>query len=121
MIDLRKAILAKLKAIHPRVYFQRAPELSSFPYLVFDIPNIYDDGEGSETATVDVDAWDASADTTALETLITLVNTGLNKSTLTSGNLTATFYLDTKIPLTDDDPLIHRRKYIYQAKIYKRG
>ena len=121
MLDLRKAILAKLKTIHPRVYFQSAPELASFPYIVFDIPNIYDDGEGTETATVDVDAWDNSADTTALEMLIASVNAGLNKSTLASGNLTATFYLDTKIPLIDDDQTIHRRKYIYQAKIYKRG
>ena len=121
MIDLRKAILVKLKASYPRVYFQSAPELASFPYLVFDIPSIYDDGEGTETATVDVDAWDNSADTTALETLITLVNAELNKSTLTSGDLTATFYLDTKIPLTDDVPEIRRRKYIYQAKLHRRG
>jgi len=121
MIDLRKAILAKLKTIHPKVYFQSAPELAPFPYLVFDILNIYDDGEGTETATVDVDAWDNSADTTQLETLITSVNAGLNKSTLTSGELTATFYLDTKIPLTDDDPTIHRRKYIYQAKLFRKG
>jgi len=121
LIELRTAINLFLKTIHQRVYFQEAPTTASFPYIVFDIPNIYDDGEGTETATVDVDAWDNSADTTALEMLITLVNAGLNKSTLTSGDLTATFYLDTKIPLTDDDPTIHRRKYIYQAKLFRRG
>ena len=121
MIDLRTAITTRLKTIHSRVYFQRAPSTAALPYLVFDIPNIFDDGEGTETATVDVDAWDNSADTTALEVLITLVNAGLNKSVLTSGNMTATFYLDSKIPLTDDDPLIRRRKYIYQAILHRRG
>ena len=121
MIEFRKAVLLKLKTIHPRVYFQSAPETATFPYLVFDFPSIPDDGEGREFAIVDVDAWDVNPDTTTLETLITSVNSALNKSTLTSGNMTATFYLDTKIPLTDDDPLIRRRKYIYQARIFKRG
>lgn len=121
MFELRKSLNAKLKIIHPRVYFQIAPETASFPYLVFDFPSIRDDGEGQEFAVVDVDAWDANPDTTALETLISSVNSALNKSTLTSGNMTAVFYLDTKIPLTDDDPLIRRRKYIYQARIFRRG
>jgi len=121
MIELRKAINAKLKSIHPRVFFQAAPEDATFPYLVFDIPNIFDDGEGQEVATVDIDAWDINPDTTALETLIASVNAGLNKTVLTSDNLTAAFYLDNKIPLADDDPRIHRRKYIYQAKLFRRG
>jgi len=121
MIELRKALNAQLKTVHPRVYFQQAPELAPFPYLVFDFPSIYDDGEGQEFAIVDVDAWDVNPDTTSLETLISSVNSALNKSTLTSGNITAAFYLDTKIPLTDDDPLIRRRKYIYQARIFRRG
>ena len=121
MLDLRKAINAYLKTIHPRIYFQQAPELTTFPYLVYDFQNINDDGESQEIAVVDVDGWDINPDTTELETLMGSVNAVLNKSTLTSGDLTATFYLDTKIPLTDDDPTIHRRKYIYQAKLFRKG
>jgi len=121
MRELRKALKTKLKTIHSGVFFQAAPEDAVFPYLVFDIPNIFDDGEGQEIATVDVDAWDINPDTTALETLITSVNAGLNKAVLTSDNLTAAFYLDNKIPLTDEDQRIRRRKYIYQAKLFRRG
>lgn len=121
MIELRISLISFLKTLYPRVYFQQAPENAVFPYLVFDIPNIFDDGEGQEIATVDVDAWDVATDTTALEVLMTSVNAELNKMVLTSGNMTAAFYLDTKIPLTDDDPRIKRRKYIYQAKLFRRG
>lgn len=138
MLDLRTAIQSYLKTKHARVYFQAAPETASFPYLVFDIPNIYDDGESTETATVDVDAWDAPSDgdTTALETLIASVNAGLNKAVFVTPdgsqglilpwqpsipNMRGVFYLENKMSLTDDDPRIRRRKYVYQAKLFKRG
>ena len=120
MIELRKALNAQLKTVHPRVYFQVAPELAVFPYLTFEFTTT-DDGEGSELAVIDIDGWSVGSDTTVLETLITAVNTALNKKTLTSGNMTATLFLDNKIPLTDDDPLIRRRKYIYQARLFKKG
>ena len=121
MIELRKAINTKLKMIHPRVYFAVAPSDAVFPYLVYDIPNIQDDGECLEQVVIDVDGWSLGTDTTALETLMSEVNAGLNKATLTSGTMTAAFYLDTKLTLLDDDPLIRRRKYIYQARMHKRG
>ena len=123
MIDFRTALQAKLKTIHARVYSQLAPEDATFPYLVYDLPNDIDDGESMELVVVDVDGWDtpSDGDTTALETLMTAVNAGLNKATITSGHTTAILYLDTKLSLTDDDPRIRRRKYIYQARIFKRG
>jgi len=83
MIKLRKALHAHLKTIHPRVYFQTAPDTAQFPYLTYDIPNIFDGGEGHQTVTIDIDGWDSpvDGDTTALENLMTAVNDGLNKHT----------------------------------------
>ena len=120
MIELRKALNAQLKTVHPRVYFQVAPELADFPYLTFEFITT-DDGEGSELAIIDVDCWDINPDTTALETLITAVNTALNKATLSTTTMSVTLFLDSKIPLTDDNTLIRRRKYIYQARMHKKG
>lgn len=121
MIELRKIIQGQLKSIHPRVYSQAAPENAQFPYLVYDIVNIYDDGEDFQLVTLDVDGWDNNADTTALETLMKKVNQTLNKKTFVSGNSTVTFYLENKIPLTDDEPTIKRRKYPYQGRLFERG
>jgi len=120
---LRELLYPQLKAIHPRVYFQVAPENAQFPYLVYDFTQITNDGEEFETVAVDVDGWDmpADGDTTALETLMQTVNDALNKKTLTAEGLAVTFYLDRKIPLVDDNPGIKRRKYIYEARLFGRS
>jgi len=123
MRELRKALKTKLKTIHSGVYFQIAPETARFPYLVYDIPNDSDDGESMELVIVDIDGWDSpdNGDTTALEILMSSVNASLNKSVLTTESMSVVLYLDTKLSLTDDDPRIRRRKYTYQAKLFKRG
>ena len=120
---LRELLYPQLKAIHPRVYFQVAPENAEFPYLVYDFTQITNDGEEFETVALDVDGWDmpVGGDTTAIENLMDEVNQALNKKTLTAEGLAVTFYLDRKIPLRDDDPAIKRRKYIYEARLFGRS
>lgn len=123
MKNLRELIHPYLKSIHPRVYFQDAPDNAQFPYLVYDFTQITNDGEEFETVAVDVDGWDipADGDTTALETLMQSVNNALNKKTLTAEGLAVTFYLDRKIPLLDDNKNIRRRKYVYEARLFGRS
>ena len=141
MKSLRELLHPYLKSIHLRVYFQDAPDNAQFPYLVYDFTQITNDGEGFETAAVDIDGWDmpADGDTTALETLMQTVNDALNKKTLLADEklygfyspsqpfivveapFAVTFYLDRKIPIRDDNPDIKRRKYIYEARLFGRG
>ena len=123
MKNLRKLLHLYLKSIHPRVYFQDAPDNAQFPYLVYDFTQIINDGEEFETVAVDIDGWDmpADGDTTVLETLMQTVNDTLNKKTLTTEGLAVTFYLDRKIPLRDDNKNIRRRKYIYEARLFGRS
>ena len=123
MKNLRKLLHPYLKSIHPRVYFQDAPDDAQFPYLTYDFTQITNDGEEFETVALDVDGWDmpAGGDTTALENLMESVNDALNKKTLTAEGLAVTFYLDRKIPLRDDNKNIRRRKYIYEARLFGRS
>lgn len=128
MIELRVTLTAYLKTIHPnvtidgksysRVHYEKASDKTPYPYIVFNFPNTFGDGEFMETIVVDIDGWDNSADTTALETLMAAVNTGLNKKVLTAENMAVVFYLDRKLSLTDEDKRIRRRKYVYQAKMF---
>jgi len=119
MIDLRKIIQGQLKAIHPRVYFQMAPKTATFPYLVYDIPTINDDGEGYQLATIDIDGWDNENDTTVLETLMNSVNNALNKKSFVYNNTALTPFLESKLSLRDDEAKLKRRKNIYQGRIFK--
>lgn len=129
MIELRRLLQAYLATIHPRVYFESAPDDALYPYLVVDFAPSFSDGEGLETVPVEIDGWDAPVDgnTTVLEQLMKSVNgngnikspTGLDKRTLTDGQIYATFYLDSKATVTDPDPRIKRRQYRYQAKVFE--
>lgn len=123
MKNLRKLLHPYLKSIHPRVYFQDAPDDAQFPYLTYDFTQITNDGEEFETVALDIDGWDmpVGGDTTAIENLMDEVNQALNKKTLTAEELAVTFYLDRKIPLRDDNPAIKRRKYIYEARLFGRS
>jgi hypothetical protein len=119
VIELRKAINTALKTVHPRVYFQAAPDDAIFPYLVYDLPNSVDDGY-LEQFVLDVDGWDTTTDTTVLETLMDNMNKSLDGMTSTVDGLIMSFYLDNRLSLLDDDPRIRRRKYTYQVRTYQR-
>ena len=121
MIELEKIIHAELKAIHPRVIHQNTTDTIQFPYLVYDIPNVYFDGESGQIATVDIDGWDDDPDTAALENLMALVKSRLDKKTFQTEKIAVTFYLDSVLSLIDDDPRISRRKYIFQARVFERS
>ena len=121
MIELRTIIQGQLKSVHPRVTYQGSHEKLAFPYLVYDIVNINDDGEGFQQVTLDVDGWDNDEDTTALETLMKSVNQALNRKTFVRGNITVTFYLESEMPLADDETTIERREYTYQGSLFERS
>lgn len=132
MIEIRTALSTYLKTLHPRVYFQVAPETAVFPYIIYDLPSIFSDGEGFETITLDIDGWDLNntGDTAVIESLMQIINgykdtdrnqvQGLDKKVLTTDNMSVVFYLENKIPLLDDDKRIKRRKYTYSGRLMRR-
>lgn len=121
MIDLRIALSTYLRTLHSRVYFQVAPEAATYPYIVYDIPSIFDDGEGGEVATIDINGWDLNdtGDTMAIETLMSTINS-LNKQVLTNGNMSVAFFVENKLSILDDDKRIKRRQYTYTGRIFRR-
>lgn len=121
MRELRKILQTNLKLICPNVFFQSAPETADFLYLVFDVVNIHSDSEGYEQAIIDIDGWSNNKDTTELETTMKAVEVILNRNTFTEGAKTATFFIESKIPVRSEDERFQRRKYTFQARIFERG
>jgi hypothetical protein len=118
--ELRTTLQTILKTLHARVFFQIAPDTAVMPYVVFDFPNSVDSGT-LEIFVLDIDVWDDSQDTTALETLIdTIDDTIHKKSILINDKMCIVIYRENRLTLTDDDQRIRRRKYIYQAKTYQK-
>lgn len=120
-IELRKFIYSLLKSAHSRVYFQHAPDTASTPYLVYDLPDSSDDGS-TEIFFLDIDGWDVPADgsSTALETMMGAVDAALHRKTMiVSGQISATFYRESRLAIPDDDPRVLRRRYTYQIRTHE--
>lgn len=117
-IKLRTAIVNALKSVHPRVYYEHAPESAQYPYLVYNLPNSNDRGD-LEQFVLDVDGWDTPVDldTTPLETLMANVDQVLDHRVITVDDLSVVIYRDRRLTLDDDDKRIRRRKNIYEVRV----
>lgn len=119
MLEIRKLLHSQLKAIHPRVYFLKAPKSAVFPYLVysFELTNLED---GLNLLTLDVDGWDQNPDTIPLETMMDSVHASFKEANIVSDKLYVHFHTDRRLALTDDDPSLNRRTNIYLGRLFER-
>lgn len=119
MINLRKEIQSLLKSKASSVYYQDAPETASFPYVIFDFPNSFDNF-GQDVYNLDIDIWDNKINTTDLEVLADTLWDSLNKYTHIDANIQFVIYRMNRLALKDNDPSIRRRKLIFQVRFLKR-
>lgn len=118
VIEIRKLINTTLRAVHPRVYYQSAPETATYPYLVYDLPDSIDD-RPIEQFNLEVDGWDkpGNGDTTALETMMESVDRALHRKQGIFSELGVTIFRARRLSPTDDDPQIKRRKHAYDLRV----
>jgi hypothetical protein len=115
MLELSQQIRIFLKTLHPRIYWEIAPENAVYPYLVYDF-QLYPDGEGGELVTLSVDGWDKTlvGDTTPLETLMAKVKV-LDTEVITTDNLSVVFFNENMLSIADDDKTLRHRSYNYKG------
>lgn len=120
MIYLRKALKSILEEYHSSVSFQDSPKDISFPYVVYTFPNSFTNGD-QEIFVMDVDIWDNKEDTTALETLSSEIWKGLNRFYYIDEHIQFVIYRSNRLfDLEDDNPIIKRRKLIFEVRYYER-
>jgi hypothetical protein len=119
IVTLRSVINSALKSIHPRIYYQSAPDDAVYPYLVYDLTNSIDD-LSLEQFVLDVNGWDAptNGDTLPLENLMANVDSALHRKTKVIDDMAVTIYRDNRLSLLDDDPRIRRRQYTYEIRTF---
>lgn len=117
-MELRKQILSLLKTFHSSVYYQQAPETATFPYIIYDFPTSFINGQ-QEVFNLDVDIWDDSTDTTELETIASSIWKGLNYYKYNDENIQFGIYRENRLPpLDEQEPLLRRRKLIFSVRYF---
>lgn len=119
MNELRTALNSLLRLHHPRVYYQNAPNTAKFPYIVYNLPNSFDN-EQQEVFNLDVDVWAMGSDTTEIETLSGSLWKDLNGHHHIDANIQFTTYRASRLTLEDDNPDIKRRKLIFELRYLDR-
>jgi hypothetical protein len=120
MIESRTLVNTRLKTVHPRAYFLRAPDKAVFPYVIYDI-EITDIEDGVKLLTLDIDGWDNNPDTSVLETLMESVHASFKNETFITDKMVITFYTDRRIATVEGDQQnIIRRKNIYLGRLFER-
>ena len=115
--DIRTTIQTLITSAHPRSYFETAPINAVYPYVVCELPNSIDDGS-LEQFVLDVDGWDKSKSSLAIEAVMTAVDANLHRKTVVVNGMSITIYRENRLSLVDDEPQIRRRKYIYQVRTF---
>lgn len=119
MLKIRQALHPYLKSLHDNIYFQQAPDTAEFPYAVYNITSILDDGEATKEIILEIDGWTNQSSTTALENMMADIN-GLNKAVITTDDLVVVFYLENKAAFIEDETKYHRRRFSYVGKMFEK-
>lgn len=119
MIELRTALREIIKQYHPRVYYQNAPSTAHYPYIVYNLPNSFDN-EQQEVFNLDIDLWNLGAGTTELETLANNLWKVFNNYYHIDPNMQFSIHRANRLSLEDDNPDIKRRKLIFELRYFDR-
>lgn len=123
--EVRKALQTALIAIHPRVYYEDAPDGADFPYLVYELEDSNFDGANTELFTLNVDGWDRPTaannySSIPLENLMDSVNRALEVLIAPiNPRLGFRVVFDRRYSINDPDDRIKRRRYEYQIRLVR--
>jgi len=126
MTEIRKMVYVKAAAIATRVFFNKVPEGTKFPYVVFSFP---DEGRAYHNQIekmLQIRVYDHEKDAynvaTAIETLTDELETAFDYMTATSGETTAWFRKIGRIEIPfPGDEKTWGRELLFEMRNYKLG
>ena len=120
-IELRKLIVKLLKEVNKSVFYENASDKAKYPYIVYNLDNINTVNYPRNDIILTIDVWDRSNSTVTVETLTDNIEDVLNMLNKPSKNLFPTFYLEDRMSIDDEDPLIRRRQLKFKIESYYMG
>lgn len=120
-IELRKLIVKLLKDVNKSVFYENASDKAKYPYIVYNLDNMNTVNYPRNDIILTIDVWDRSNSTITVESLTDKIEDVLNMLNKPSKNLFPTFYLEDRMSIDDEDPLIRRRQLKFKIENYYIG
>ncbi len=120
-IELRKLIVKLLKEVNKSVFYENANDKAEYPYIVYNLDNMNTVNYPRNDSILTIDVWDRNKDTVTVETLSDKIEDILNMLNKPSEKSFPTFYLEDRMSIDDEDPLIRRRQLKFKIENYYIG
>lgn len=116
----RAAIMAELKKLCSRVYYDYADNGAAYPYLVYSLEEV-SHLDGLTPCQLEVNAIDYGASTGICETLADNVQAALDKYMFINGAVQFEVYRGRRQPVREEDKKIIRRRMTFEVRMHERG
>lgn len=120
MRDLKIQLSKQLKAVHPRVYFENAPDDAIYPYIVYSFGSSYTN-RANEIYALDIDVWDKNQSSRAVDELLSKINKALNMTSYIDDKIQYSLYYDRKLDTGSDDKTLKRKTIVFELRYAERS
>lgn len=118
--SLRMLIQSKLKTVCSDVYFENADEKALYPHVVYSWGTTLNDDLHRDDVSVIIDVWDRSTKASVIENLCDDIEVLFDNSNLPQNDILPTFFLDSRLPVPDEDKRIKHRQLKIIVQNYER-
>ena len=112
-----KKILDSL--VDVKVFNDRSRSDSIYPYLVMDSSNISSQLYPRVDVDLEINVWDKSQNYIKVNEIADIIQSALNRNSKVADNITATFYLNTRKNVDDEDKELKRVYMLFDVEIYQ--
>ena len=101
-----------------KVFNDRSRRDSIYPYLVMDSSNISTQLYPRIDVDLELNVWDKSQNYIKVNEIADIIQSALNRNSKVADNITATFYLNTRKNVDDEDKELKRVYMLFDVEIY---
>lgn len=105
--------------IDVKVFNDRSRKDSNYPYLVMDSSNISTQLYPRVDVDLELNVWDKSQNYIKVNEIADIIQSALNRNSKVADNITATFYLNTRKNVDDEDKELKRVYMLFDVEIYQ--
>lgn len=105
--------------IDVKVFNDRSRKDSVYPYVVIDSSNISTQLYPRIDVDLELNIWDKNQNYVKVNEIADIIQSALNRTSKVADNITATFYLNTRKNMDDEDKELKRVYMLFDVEIYQ--